>query len=80
MDMNVVVKDLPPKTVFVITVKLSPLQRKLYKRFLDEHGFTNGKVSSEKAMRRSCFFAGYQALAQVPFLLMISYTLLATGV
>ncbi|XP_068660987.1 protein CHROMATIN REMODELING 20-like isoform X2 [Aristolochia californica] len=63
MDMNVVKKDLPPKTVFVITVKLSSLQRKLYKRFLDVHGFTS--VTSEKAIRRSCFFAGYQALAQI---------------
>lgn len=63
--MNVVKKDLPPKTVFVITVKLSPLQRKLYKKFLDVHGFTSDKVSSEKTIRRSCFFAGYQALAQV---------------
>nr|XP_029119817.1 protein CHROMATIN REMODELING 20 isoform X2 [Elaeis guineensis] len=65
MDMNVVKKDLPPKTVFVITVKLSPLQRKLYKKFLDVHGFTSDKVSSEKTIRRSCFFAGYQALAQI---------------
>lgn len=63
MDMSVVKKDLPPKTVFVIAVKLSSLQRKLYKRFLDVHGFTNGKASNEN-MRRS-FFAGYQALAQV---------------
>ncbi|XP_043703389.1 protein CHROMATIN REMODELING 20 isoform X2 [Telopea speciosissima] len=64
MDMNVVKKDLPPKTVFVIAVKLSPLQRKLYKRFLDVHGFTNDKVSGEKIRKRS-FFAGYQALAQI---------------
>lgn len=63
MDMSVVKKDLPPKTVFVIAVKLSSLQRKLYKRFLDVHGFTNGKASNEN-MRRS-FFAGYQALAQI---------------
>jgi transcriptional regulator ATRX len=63
MDMSVVKKDLPPTTVFVVAVKLSPLQRKLYKRFLDVHGFTNGRVSNEK-MRKS-FFAGYQALAQV---------------
>ncbi|XP_011038466.1 PREDICTED: protein CHROMATIN REMODELING 20-like isoform X2 [Populus euphratica] len=63
MDMSVVKKDLPPKTVFVVAVKLSPLQRKLYKRFLDVHGFTNGRVSNEK-MRKS-FFAGYQALAQI---------------
>lgn len=61
MDMNVVKKDLPPKTVFVIAVKLSPIQRKLYKRFLDVHGFTMDKVSIS-------FFAGYQALAQVYFL------------
>ncbi|XP_017222629.1 protein CHROMATIN REMODELING 20 [Daucus carota subsp. sativus] len=63
MDMNVVKKDLPPKTVVVIAVKLSPLQRKLYKRFLDVHGFTKGKVSAEKT--RKSFFAGYQALAQI---------------
>ncbi|XP_042518002.1 protein CHROMATIN REMODELING 20 isoform X2 [Macadamia integrifolia] len=64
MDMNAVKKDLPPKTVFVIAVKLSPLQRKLYKRFLDVHGFTNDKVSGDKIRKRS-FFAGYQALAQI---------------
>ncbi|KAL0290083.1 UNVERIFIED_CONTAM: protein CHROMATIN REMODELING 20 [Sesamum calycinum] len=64
MDMNVVKKDLPPKTVFVISVKLSPLQRKLYKRFLDVHGFTKDKVSGERIIKRS-FFAGYQALAQI---------------
>ncbi|XP_054817178.1 protein CHROMATIN REMODELING 20 isoform X2 [Prosopis cineraria] len=64
MDMNVVKKDLPPKTVFVISVKLSPLQRKLYKRFLDVHGFTNDRASNEK-MRKKCFFVGYQALAQI---------------
>ncbi|XP_075084298.1 protein CHROMATIN REMODELING 20 isoform X1 [Nicotiana tabacum] len=64
MDMNVVKMDLPPKTVFVMSVKLSPLQRKLYKRFLDVHGFTKDKVSGEKIMKRS-FFAGYQALAQI---------------
>ncbi|XVF06452.1 hypothetical protein REPUB_Repub06bG0049200 [Reevesia pubescens] len=63
MDMSVVKKDLPPKTVFVIAVKLSPLQRKLYKRFLDVHGFTNDRASNEKF--RKSFFAGYQALAQI---------------
>ncbi|KAJ8760391.1 hypothetical protein K2173_015058 [Erythroxylum novogranatense] len=63
MDMSVVKKDLPPKTVFVIAVKLSLLQRKLYKRFLDVHGFTNDKFSTEKI--KKSFFAGYQALAQI---------------
>lgn len=64
MDMNVVKKDLPPKTVFVLTVKLSPLQRKLYQRFLRVHGFTKDRVSGEIMKKRS-FFAGYQALAQI---------------
>lgn len=64
MDMNVVKKDLPPKTVLVIAVKLSTLQRRLYKRFLDLHGFTNDKVSNENIKKRS-FFEGYQALAQI---------------
>lgn len=71
MDMNVVKKDLPPKTVFVITVKLSPLQRKLYKRFLDVHGFANDKMSNEKI--RKSFFAGYQTLAQVLFYVVCFY-------
>ncbi|KAG6487728.1 hypothetical protein ZIOFF_056325 [Zingiber officinale] len=65
VDMNVVKKDLPAKTVFVITVKLSPLQRKLYKKFLEVHGFTRESISSEKMIRKRCFFAGYQALAQI---------------
>lgn len=53
--------DLPPKKVFVITVKLSQLQKKLYRRFLDVHGFSSGY--SEKS--HSSFFAKYQTLAQV---------------
>ncbi|XP_020598505.1 protein CHROMATIN REMODELING 20 isoform X2 [Phalaenopsis equestris] len=65
MDMNVVKKDLPPKTVFVITVKLSPLQRKLYRRFLDLHGFTVNKVSFDQGRRRTGFFVAYQTLAQI---------------
>ncbi|KAL8246017.1 hypothetical protein R6Q59_007233 [Mikania micrantha] len=63
MDMNVVKKDLPSKTVFVIAVKLSPVQRALYKRFLDVHGLTQEKASNEKT--RKSFFASYQALAQI---------------
>lgn len=64
MDMNVVKNDLPPKKVFVITVKLSPLQRKLYRRFLDVHGFSSS-ASSEKPFKHSGFFAKYQKLAQI---------------
>ncbi|KAL9234971.1 hypothetical protein vseg_009778 [Gypsophila vaccaria] len=64
VDMSVVKRDLPPKTVFVISVKLSSLQRKLYKKFLDVHGFTNCKSSCDGIKKNHCF-AGYQALAQI---------------
>ncbi|KAJ8441166.1 hypothetical protein Cgig2_024895 [Carnegiea gigantea] len=64
MDMSVVKKDLPPKTVFVIAVKLSSLQRKLYKKFLDVHGFSSYKASCD-GITKKCFFAGYQVLAQI---------------
>jgi len=61
-SMNVVKNDLPPKKVFVITVKLSQLQRKLYRRFLDVHGFSSSGYSEKS---HSSFFAKYQTLAQV---------------
>ncbi|KAL8517913.1 hypothetical protein ACS0TY_009283 [Phlomoides rotata] len=61
IDSSVVINDLPSKTVYVITVKLSSLQRKLYKKFLDVHGFRKDKATGEK----KSFFAGYQALAQI---------------
>jgi len=64
MDMNVVKNDLPPKTVFVITVKLSSLQRKMYRKCLEEKGLTSDKVSAEKTVKR-CFFSCYQTLSQV---------------
>lgn len=60
--MNVVKNDLPPKKVFVITVNLSQLQRKLYRRFLDVHGFSSIGYSEKS---NSSFFAKYQTLAQV---------------
>ncbi|TVU30471.1 hypothetical protein EJB05_22097, partial [Eragrostis curvula] len=60
--MNVVKNDLPPKKVFVITVKLSQLQKKLYKKFLDVHGFSSSGCSEKS---RSSFFAKYQTLAPV---------------
>lgn len=64
MDMNVVKNDLPEKKVFVVTVKLSQLQRKLYRRFLDVNGFSSS-AASEKSFQRSGFFAKYQTLALV---------------
>ncbi|CAN6288056.1 unnamed protein product [Urochloa humidicola] len=62
MSMNVVKNDLPPKKVFVITVKLSQLQKKLYRRFLDVHGFSSSGYSEKS---HKSFFAKYQTLAQV---------------
>ncbi|CAN6293341.1 unnamed protein product [Urochloa humidicola] len=62
MSMNVVKNDLPPKKVFVITVNLSQLQKKLYRRFLDVHGFSNSGYSEKS---HNSFFAKYQTLAQV---------------
>uniref|UniRef100_A0A0E0M8C6 ATP-dependent helicase ATRX n=1 Tax=Oryza punctata TaxID=4537 RepID=A0A0E0M8C6_ORYPU len=64
MDMNVVKNDLPAKKVFVVTVKLSQLQRKLYRRFLDVNGFSSS-AASEKSFQRSGFFAKYQTLALI---------------
>ncbi|ERN15878.1 protein CHROMATIN REMODELING 20 [Amborella trichopoda] len=64
-DMNVVKNELPPKTVYVISVKLSPMQRKLYKRFLDVNGLTNDKVNSDKGIKTRCFFTAYQSLAKI---------------
>ncbi|KAF0929785.1 hypothetical protein E2562_025924 [Oryza meyeriana var. granulata] len=64
MDMNVVKNDLPPKKVFVVTVKLTQLQRKLYRRFLDVNGFSSS-ATSEKSFQRSCFFAKCQTLALI---------------
>ncbi|KAL1542519.1 DNA helicase [Salvia divinorum] len=61
MGASIFKNDLSPKTVFVIEVKLSTLQRKLYRGFLDFHGYTKGKASGDK----KSFFAGYQALAQI---------------
>ncbi|EYU39777.1 hypothetical protein MIMGU_mgv1a0201931mg, partial [Erythranthe guttata] len=66
MDTSVVKKDLPPKTVFVIAVKLCPLQRKLYKRFLDVHHFTKDKAASDdEKIFKTSFFAAYQTLARI---------------
>ena len=39
MGMNVMKDELPPKCVYVISVKLSPLQRQLYIKFLEVHRF-----------------------------------------
>ncbi|KAH9311735.1 hypothetical protein KI387_026770, partial [Taxus chinensis] len=66
MGMNVMKDELPPKVVYVISVKLSSLQRKLYIRFLEYHGFTkNEKTTSAKGLQRKCFFSAYHALSKI---------------
>ncbi|KAF6144435.1 hypothetical protein GIB67_024662 [Kingdonia uniflora] len=54
---SVVSKDLPPKTVNVLYVNQSSIQRKLCRRFID-------KVCGDKIARMS-FFAGYKKLSQI---------------
>jgi transcriptional regulator ATRX len=57
MGMNVMKDELPPKRVYVISVKLSPLQWQLYIRFLEVHGFMkNDKNACVKGAHRKCFF------------------------
>ncbi|XP_057868490.1 protein CHROMATIN REMODELING 20 isoform X1 [Cryptomeria japonica] len=66
MGMNVMKDELPPKFVYVISVKLSSLQRKLYVRFLEYHGFTkNDKILSAKGPQRKCFFSAYHSLSKI---------------
>eukprot|EP01018_Ginkgo_biloba_P006063 Gb_33142 [translate_table: standard] len=66
MGMNVMKDELPQKCVYVISVKLSPLQRQLYSRFLEVHGFTtNDKGASVKGVQRRCFFNAYHSLAKI---------------
>lgn len=66
MGMNVMKDELPPKVVYVISVKLSSLQRKLYVRFLEYHGFTkNDKIVYAKGPQRKCFFSAYHSLSKI---------------
>lgn len=66
MGMNVMKDELPPKCVYVISVKLSPLQRQLYIRYLEVHGFMkNEKNACVKVAHKKCFFNAYHSLAKI---------------
>ena len=66
MGMNVMKDELPPKFVYVISIKLSSLQPKMYVRFLEYHRFTkNDKIVYAKGPQRKCFFHAYHSLSKV---------------
>lgn len=56
-DLSVLSRDLPPKRLFVVSLRMSPLQTFLYRVFLD-------KVA-RKANGRSVLFLAYQTLLKV---------------
>lgn len=61
--MSVLKDELPSKCVYVISVKLSPLQRALYLKFLEVHGFSKGAVVKQD--NRNMLFKAYHTLAKV---------------
>ncbi len=62
-NMAVLKDELPSKCVYVISVRLSNLQRKLYTQFLHSHGLLSNPL--ENNGRRSILFNAYHALAKV---------------
>jgi len=62
-NMTVLKDELPSKCVYVISVRLSNLQRKLYTQFLHSHGLLSNPL--ENNGRRSILFNAYHALAKV---------------
>ncbi|XP_024393599.1 protein CHROMATIN REMODELING 20 isoform X2 [Physcomitrium patens] len=62
--MSVLKDELPSKCVYVISVRLSPLQRALYLKYLQINGFLNSGLN-EKQGRRSILFEAYHTLAKI---------------
>ena len=56
-DLTVLSKDLPPKRLFVVSLRMSPLQSFLYKVYIDK--------CARRAMGRPILFAAYQTLLKV---------------
>lgn len=61
--MSVLKDELPSKCVYVISVRLSPLQRALYLKFLETFGFQNGTLVKQSG--KSFLFEAYHTLAKV---------------
>lgn len=70
--MSVLKDELPSKCVYVISVRLSPLQRALYLKYLQINGFLNSGLN-EKQGRRSILFEAYHTLAKVCFVIVIMH-------
>ena len=61
---NVVEKELPKKIIYVLSVRLSQLQRALYNRFVQYFWLSN-EHPPLAAKYRKCLFPTYHALAKV---------------
>ncbi|CAM6088651.1 unnamed protein product [Calypogeia fissa] len=76
MNTSVLKDELPPKCVYVISVRLSPIQRKLYAHYLQVHGLQQDEdEATEDKSQRKYLFPAYWALAKVwnhPDLLLIA--------
>lgn len=71
---NIVEKELPPKFIYVISVRLSPLQRALYNRFIQRFWLSNEQGPSVARSRKS-LFSTYHSLAKLwnhPDLLLVT--------
>ncbi|XP_062594649.1 transcriptional regulator ATRX-like [Saccostrea cucullata] len=62
-DYSSLTKYLPPKHEYVIAVRLSPVQIRLYEKYLELAGF--GTDSAPKANRGARLFSDYQALMRI---------------
>ncbi|KAG0626550.1 hypothetical protein M758_2G134500 [Ceratodon purpureus] len=63
--MTVLKDELPSKCVYVISVRLSPLQRALYLKFLQMHGFLDNGKNVKPQSGRNILFQAYHTLAKI---------------
>jgi transcriptional regulator ATRX len=66
--MNVLKDELPSKCVYVISVRLSPLQRSLYSKFLQMHGFLDNGKNEKPLVGGNILFQAHHTLAKVSIL------------
>lgn len=63
--MNILLGELPPKCVYVISVRLSPLQRSLYLKFLQINGFLGIGKNEKPPSGGNILFQAYHTLFKV---------------
>lgn len=78
VDMNVLKDELPPKNAFIISVRLSPVQRRLYQTFLSTHGFSNPGFAITHHTINTSLFHAYHALLKVSEVYSINVWLVAS--